>query len=447
MLARDRSAGRLRFDVRTKRREDLMINRILTRFGCAAAIAAGLLTAQPALAQKVALVIGNSEYKNVFSLKNPVNDAADMGEALKRIGFEVTALSNAPVADMRRTLKEFGEKAKLADVAVVFYSGHALQSDGVAWLLATDGQARNLADITKGSLSLPEVLEQLDGVEKVGMVFIDAARNDPFNEAAKRQLPSGLKRQVEEPKNVMVSFATGSGRKVADGEGRNSPFTTALLKHIEEPGIELIAFMKKVRDEVVRSTAGEQVPSFYISASDDAYFVAALPKPEPVQPEPPAAAPAPIPAPQAVTPEAPAAAPAPAPQAAVPAPQAPTVETPAAPVPPPAPQAVAPEAPAAPESAPQALAPAAPLEPASQPLAPVTPAAPEAAPEAAPAAPAAPVEKAAQAPQPAAPEPAPSAAPAAEADKPATDSTSTSTEPNDKVREGSDSTEKKHPND
>lgn len=304
------------------------MNRIL-QFAGVAAIAASLLGASPALAQdkKVALVIGNAAYKNVVSLKNPVNDAADTGDALKRIGFEVTTLSDAPVLDMRRSLKQFGEKAKLAEVAVVFYSGHALQSDGVAWLLASDGQARSLADITKGSISLPEILEQLEGVEKAGVVFIDAARNDPFGEAQKRQLPSGLKRQVEEPKNVLVSFATGAGRKVADGEGRNSPFTTALLKHIEEPGLELIALMKRVREDVVRATAGEQVPSFYISAADEAYFVAALPKPAPAQPEP-----APV-APQAVAPEVPAE-PSPAektaeaPAAAEPVPA--TVEAPAA---------------------------------------------------------------------------------------------------------------------
>jgi hypothetical protein len=395
-----------------------MINKFLKLAG-GAAIAAGLLAASPAFAQdkKVALVIGNSEYKNVFPLKNPVNDATDMGAALKRIGFEVTSLSNAPVADMRRTLKAFGDKARLAEIAVVFYSGHALQSDGVAWLLASDGQARNLADITKGSLSLPEVLEQLEGVEKAGMVFIDAARNDPFGEAQKRQLPSGLKRQVEEPKNILISFATGAGRKVADGEGRNSPFTTALLKHIEEPGIELIALMKKVRDEVAGATAGEQIPSFYISASDDAYFVAALPKPEPQ------------PAPQVVVP--PAAEPAPAPQAAVPAPQAPAPETPAAP----APQVATPPAPE-PAPAPQARAPEPPLVPADQPVDIVTP------PVAEPAAPAEPAEKAAEAPQ-AAPEPvpAPAPAPAVEAVKPAAEPAAS--DATEKAREDSDSTDKK----
>ncbi len=317
-----------------------MISRMLQLAG-SAAIAAGLLAAQPAFAQdrKVALVIGNSDYSNVTSLKNPVNDATDMGDALQRIGFQVTALSNAPVADMRRTLKQFGDKAKLAEVAVVFYSGHALQSDGVAWLLATDGQARNLADITKGSLSLPEILEQLEGVEKAGMVFVDAARNDPFGEAQKRLLPSGLKRQVEEPKNILVSFATGAGRKVADGEGRNSPFTAALLRHIEEPGIELIALMKKVRETVSGATGGEQVPSFYLSAADDAYFVAALPKPEPAAP-----VAAPSPAPEAVAPGAPAAEPSAAPQAAIPAPQA----APAAPAAPAPEAATAPQPDAAP---------------------------------------------------------------------------------------------------
>lgn len=388
------------------------MNRIL-QFAGAAAIVAGLLGASPALAQdkKVALVIGNAAYKNVVSLKNPVNDAADTGDALKRIGFEVTALSNAPVADMRRSLKLFGEKAKLAEVAVVFYSGHALQSDGVAWLLASDGQARSLADITKGSISLPEILEQLEGVEKAGVVFIDAARNDPFGEAQKRQLPSGLKKQVEEPKNVLVSFATGAGRKVADGEGRNSPFTTALLKHIEEPGLELIALMKRLREDVVRSTAGEQVPSFYISAADEAYFVAALPKPEPAQPASPEPAPAAVP--QAVVPDLPAE-PAPAPQAAVPATE---------PVAPEAPVAAVPAAPAVIET------PAAPV-----PEAAVAPS-PDAA--TAPASPAA--EKTAEAPPSAEPVPAAAPAveaPAAEADKPAADAAAASSD-------AADSTEKK----
>jgi hypothetical protein len=378
-----------------------MMNRIL-QFAGAAAIAAGLLSAPPAFAQdkKVALVIGNSEYKNVFPLKNPVNDAADMGEALKRIGFQVTALSNAPVADMRRTLKAFGDKAKLAEVAIVFYSGHALQSDGVAWLLASDGQARSLADITKGSISLPEILEQLDGVEKAGMVFLDAARNDPFGEAQKRQLPSGLKKQVEEPKNIVISYATGAGRKVADGADRNSPFTAALLKHIEQPGIELIDLMRRVRNDVVGSTAGEQVPTFYISAADEAYFVAALPKAEPLP------APAQV-APQATAPEVPAE-PAPAPQAVAPV-------TPAEPAP--APQAAVPAQPAATET-PVASAPA--------------PAAPEV-----PAAPAAPADKTAEAPPAAGPAPAPApAAPAVEAEKPAADAAAANSD-------ATDSTEKK----
>ena len=397
-----------------------MMNRIL-QFAGAAAIAAGLLSAPPAFAQdkKVALVIGNAAYKNVVSLKNPVNDAADIGDALKRIGFDVTPLSNAPYADMRRSLKTFGDKAKLAEVAVVFYSGHALQSDGVAWLLASDGQARSLADITKGSISLPEILEQLEGVEKVGVVFIDAARNDPFGEAQKRQLPSGLKRQVEEPKNVLVSFATGAGRKVADGAGRNSPFTTALLKHIEEPGLELIALMKRVREDVVQSTAGEQVPSFYISAADDAYFVAALPKPEPVAPETPVA-------PQAATPDTPAEPePAPAPEAALPAPQPAAPEAPAAAAP------AAPETPAAP--APDtAAAPAADTAPA-----PDSASAPALDTAVAPDAAAAPADKSAEAPSPSQPAPEPAVdAPAAESETPASDATTASPE-------AADSTEKK----
>lgn len=222
--------------------------------------------------QRVALVIGNSDYKNVSSLKNPVNDAADMGAALSRMGFAVTGLSNATAQDTRKALSDFGEKVRQADIAVVFYSGHGIQADGVNWLIPVDGRANTLADVANSSTSLPQILEQFDGVGKIGIVFLDAARDNPFTGPG-QSAPAGPAAPAEEPKNVMVGFATSAGRKVADGEGRNSPYTAALLKYIEQPGLELTRLMKQLRDDVMKATANEQLPAFYMAATDDDIFL------------------------------------------------------------------------------------------------------------------------------------------------------------------------------
>ena len=308
----------------------MIFRKILPIMLAAAFVAALAPSPSAAQSKRVALVIGNSEYRNVVSIKNSQNDAIDVAQALSRIGFDVTTALNSTQQNMQRSLVTFGNKASQADVAVVFYAGHALQSDGVYWFLPVDGRANTLADIERSSVSLAQLLEKTNGARKLVAVFLDTARDDPFKDAAKRTVPSGLVKQTEDADNVLISFATGTGRIVADGDGRNSPFTEAFLKNIAEPGIELTRLMKQIREDVMKATARQQIPAFYMTATDDSYFVppvvkAALPPTPPAIEQPAPAAPViPQPAPEAVAPSAPAPEPAPAP-----APNAAVLEAPA----------------------------------------------------------------------------------------------------------------------
>ena len=244
-------------------------------FSIIVSAAALFLSLAPASAQdkRVALVIGNAAYKNVFALKNPVNDANDMAAALSRIGFAVTILTDATADETRRGLAAFGEKAKTADTAFVFFAGHAIQSGDVNWLMPVDGSADTLIDVTNHSVSLDQILEQMAGVGQLAIVILDVARNDPFADPkAKRpdaKRSAGKIDTKPTPESVVLGFATGPGRKVADGEGRNSPYTAALLKHLETPGQDILLILRKVRDEVAAVTKGDQIPFSYGSLKND----------------------------------------------------------------------------------------------------------------------------------------------------------------------------------
>lgn len=234
--------------------------------------AAVLLSVQPAPAQdkRVALVIGNADYRNIFKLKNPVNDATDIGAALSRMGFSVTVLTDATAEQMRNALAAFGAKAKQTDFAIVFYAGHAIQAQGSNWLIPVDGSADTLLDVANHAVTLDEIAGQMAGAERLAIVLIDAARNNPFPDS--KAPPSRNTPQLT-PKNLLLGFATAPGQKVSDGERRNSPYTAALLKHIETPGLDVTDLVKRVRDDVVKATAAKQIPFFHMSGPDEALYL------------------------------------------------------------------------------------------------------------------------------------------------------------------------------
>jgi Caspase domain len=235
---------------------------------------------QPAFAEKrVALVIGNGSYEKVPELPNPPRDAADIGRALERLNFKVTQIRNATAHEMRKAVVDFGRAAEGAEMAVVFYAGHGMEVAGENWLIPTSAELRSDADIESEAVSLRSVSLQVSKARQLGLVILDACRNNPFAAKMKRALGTravarGLA-PTEPSDNVLIAYAARDGTTASDGDGRNSPFTTALLRHIETPGLEISFLFRRVRDDVMTATKREQQPFVYGSLSKEEIYLRA----------------------------------------------------------------------------------------------------------------------------------------------------------------------------
>ena len=233
---------------------------------------------QSAFAQKrIALVVGNGAYANVTQLHNPPNDAADVAESLQRLGFSVTSLTDATLDSLRHALIDFGRAARNADMAVLFFAGHGMELMGENWLLPVDTELKNDVDVATEAISLRSAMLAVSNARRLGLVILDACRNNPFLANMKRPGPSpalepGLA-PVEPAENVLVAYAARDGTTASDGAGRNSPFTTALLRHLETAGLEIEFLFRNVRDDVMTATNGEQQPFVYGSLSSEEIFL------------------------------------------------------------------------------------------------------------------------------------------------------------------------------
>jgi hypothetical protein len=250
--------------------------------GVVAALAG--LAVPPGLAdgKRVALVIGNSTYRNVPTLPNPANDGADIAAALTRLGFAVTLVTNASFDQMRRGLIAFGRDAAGADMAAVFFAGHGMEISGENWLIPVDAELKKDTDAANEAVSLRSVILQVSNTTSLGLVVLDACRNNPFVAKMSRSLAlravigGGLGR-IEPVGNVLVAYAARDGTTALDGDGRNSPFTAALLHNIETPGVEVTFMLRNVRDDVMEVTRNEQQPFVYGSLSRKAIYLAGQP--------------------------------------------------------------------------------------------------------------------------------------------------------------------------
>jgi uncharacterized caspase-like protein len=230
-------------------------------------------------AERVALVIGNGAYQRVPALPNPPRDAADIAHALERLDFKVSQLNNATAAEMRRALVEFGHAAEGSMMAVVFYAGHGMEAGGENWLVPTDAELRSDTDIESEAVSLRSVNLQVSKARQLGLIILDACRNNPFAAKMKRSLTTravarGLA-PTEPTDNVLIAYAARDGTTASDGDGRNSPFTTALLRNIETPGLEISFLFRRVRDDVMSATKREQQPFVYGSLSKEEIYLKA----------------------------------------------------------------------------------------------------------------------------------------------------------------------------
>jgi Caspase domain len=225
---------------------------------------------------KVALIIGNGAYKDVPGLPNPVNDATDVAGAFLRLGFSVRLLTNATYDDMRKALLDFSRKARDSEMAVLFFAGHGIELGGENWLVPVDAELRNDLDTEQEAISLRSAMLMVSGASKLGVIMLDACRNNPFMNKVKRSIATravsrGLTR-IEPLNNVLVAYAAKDGTTAADGTGRHSPFTSALLKYIETPGLEVTFLFRSVRDDVIAATKNAQQPFVYGSLSKEAIY-------------------------------------------------------------------------------------------------------------------------------------------------------------------------------
>ncbi|OBS53467.1 hypothetical protein A8B73_06005 [Methylosinus sp. 3S-1] len=228
---------------------------------------------------RVALIIGNSAYRAVPALPNPERDADAVAKKLEGLGFKnQIRINNATNASFLAALKSFEEKAATADWAVIFYAGHGIQIAGGAYLIPVDAQLRTDEDVQKEAVPLERVLLAVNKAKKMRLVLLDACRDNPFEQkmkhADKRLRTVGLP-SIEPGSGTLVAYATRDGHTAEDGDGDHSPFTQALLDNVAIPGVEINMVFRKVRDQVLKLTRGQQDPFTYGSLSSERfYFVA-----------------------------------------------------------------------------------------------------------------------------------------------------------------------------
>jgi len=219
--------------------------------------------------KRVALVIGNSHYQKAPVLPNPERDAAAMGDLFRRVGFDrVDVKTDLDQAGLRRALREFSEIATDADIAVVYYAGHGIEMDGSNYLIPTDAILKRDIDVVDETVSLERVGEILEPARRLRLILLDACRDNPFasgirRTSARRSIGQGLGKVEIAAGDTLIAFAAKPGWTAEDGEGANSPYTTALLHSLATPGLEIRMAMGRVRDEVLAATARRQEPTIF----------------------------------------------------------------------------------------------------------------------------------------------------------------------------------------
>lgn len=239
-----------------------------------------LLLALPAAAteRRVALVIGNSSYSNAPVLPNTVNDARDMAASLRKVGFEVVDGVNLDKRGMDQAVTRFARLAQDADAVMFYYAGHGFQFNGENYLVPVEARVEDEISVQYETTRLNDVLTALNFSKGVKIMVLDACRNNPFvSQLAKRQATRGFAvgtglAPVARAQGMVIAYATQANDVAADGIGRNSPFTAALVREIEQPGLEVATMFRRVQKSVYDATSGRQTPELSLSLLGDFYL-------------------------------------------------------------------------------------------------------------------------------------------------------------------------------
>ncbi|MEM9390485.1 MAG: caspase domain-containing protein [Bacteroidota bacterium] len=231
-------------------------------------------TSEGSYTKKIALVIGNSNYKNGGSLKNPANDARAMGAELRNLGFDVMTHFDLSQSAMKKAIDEFGQKLRSYEVGLFYYAGHGIQAKGRNYMIPVEADLKNEQQVEYDCIAADRVLAFMDYAEsKVNIVVLDACRNNPFERSWRRAANGNGLAFMNAPTGSLIAYATSPGTTASDGEGSNGLYTSALLKYMKTPGLTIEQMFKRVRSEVEERSGKTQVPWESTSLKGEFYFV------------------------------------------------------------------------------------------------------------------------------------------------------------------------------
>ena len=248
-------------------------------------VVAGVLSHPGAVAaRRVALVVGNGAYRSAPALANPPNDARDVARSLRGLGFEVTEGIDLDKAGMEATLRRFAAALHGADVGLFYYSGHGLAVADKNYLVPVDAQIDRASDLDFATVPLDLVPRVLDDEPRTACLPRRLPRQ-PAGRSLARSLGASRSVAVQgglvstgAGTGTLIAYATQPGNTASDGAGRNSPFTSALLRHIGEPGVEVRSMLTRVRRDVLAATDGTQEPWDHSSLTEEFYFAPQRPR-------------------------------------------------------------------------------------------------------------------------------------------------------------------------
>jgi uncharacterized protein YecT (DUF1311 family) len=233
--------------------------------------------------RRLALVIGNAAY-DTAPLRNPVNDARAMTTTLRTLGFEVSALENASLTEMKRAIDDFGDALRSkGGVGLFYFSGHGIQINGRNFIIPIGARVKGERDVEYESVDAGRVLGKMeDAGNRMNLVILDACRDNPFARSF-RSAASGLA-SLDAASGTFIAYATAPGRTADDGTGANGLYTEQLMRYMKTPGLKVEDVFKRVRIDVEKSSGGKQVPWESSSLKGDFYFAgspaeAAIPVP------------------------------------------------------------------------------------------------------------------------------------------------------------------------
>jgi hypothetical protein len=246
-----------------------------------------LLAGEARAQKRVALVIGNGAYDNVAQLLNPIKDAAAIADMFNEAGFDSVKMKrDLGNLEFKRALREFMDAAQDADTAVVYYAGHGIQIRDMNYMIPVDARLATEVDAEDEAVSLDRIVAALEPAKRLRLVILDACRDNPFAQTMKRRvamraLSRGLARMEPTLGDTLIAYAAKAGSTAEDGDGANSPFAAALIKHLTVPGLDVRLAFGRVRDEVLKRTANKQEPFVYGSLGGEGIsLVPALAQPK-----------------------------------------------------------------------------------------------------------------------------------------------------------------------